>query len=217
MDGHYLSMPITRLAANLCAGVILLFCVVPPVSAEIYRYRDERGVWHFTNIKSDRRYKLYLGKPSGGKSGHTGKTDLDGLEEIIHLAARQFQVDSSLIKAIIKAETDFDHRAVSRKGAKGLMQLMPDTAREMGVKDPLDPEQNILGGTRYLSLLLKRFNDNKTLAIAAYNAGPEEVASRRAVPPFPETRKFVKNVMNYYREFRAASSTNPEVGRKRTF
>ena len=210
-------MRIRRITGIFCVGLMLLVFTGIPSSAEIYRYRDENGVWHFSNIRSDRRYKLYLGEASERRSRYTGKADLNGYDGIIRLASRLFQVDSCLIKAIIKVETDFDHRAVSRKGAKGLMQLMPGTAAEMDVKDPLDPKQNILGGTRYFSLLLKRFKHNRTLALAAYNAGPEEVESRQAIPPFPETRKFVENVMNYYREFSDEAGPNTEISRTGTF
>ena len=98
-----------------------------------------------------------------------------------------------------------DHRAVSRKGAQGLMQLMPDTADLMEVDDPFDPEENIFGGTRYLSLLLKRFRDDKTLALAAYNAGPEAVETHKGIPPFSETRTFVRRVLDYYRTYRTES------------
>jgi soluble lytic murein transglycosylase len=124
---------------------------------------------------------------------------------IILQASKLFEVDRSLIKAVIKAESDFDHQAVSRKGAQGLMQLMPPTADAMDVENPFNPEDNILGGTRYLSLLLKRFKNNKELALAAYNAGPENVDSHQGVPPFPETENFVKKVMGYYKLYNTGS------------
>jgi soluble lytic murein transglycosylase len=118
---------------------------------------------------------------------------------MIKQASRRFGIEPSLIKAVIKAESDFDHRAVSHKGAQGLMQLMPNTAEAMDVDNPFNPEENIFGGTQYLSVLLKRFNNNKRLALAAYNAGPEKVESYRGVPPYKETRMFVKKVFHYYR------------------
>ncbi len=188
-------MRILRLTWMLSVSFPLLFFAGTPASADIYRYKDENGVWHFSNIKSNRRYELFVKQASKRPSGK------NKYDKMILQASRQFQVDSSLIKAIIKAESDFDHRAVSSKGAQGLMQLMPGTADDMDVKNPFDPEENILGGTRYFSLLLKRFKNNKTLALAAYNAGPQEVESRKGVPPFPETRSFVKKVMGYYRSF----------------
>jgi hypothetical protein len=176
----------------------LFFCTSS--SAEIYRYVDENGVWHFSNIKSNKRYELFLSEKSR-KCLLDGNLWADKYDDIIRQVSRLFQVDSDLIKAIIKAESNFDHRALSKKGAQGLMQLMPETACDMNVKDPFDPKQNIFGGTRYISMLLKRFNNNKTLALAAYNAGPQEVESRNCIPPFPETQTFIKRVMDYYRAY----------------
>jgi soluble lytic murein transglycosylase len=169
-----------------------------PASADIYRYRDKNGVWHFTNIKTDSRYRLYIKTPN-----RTSKEYISTYKGIIRQASRRFGLDPSLIKAVIKAESDFDKKAVSSKGAQGLMQLMPQTADAMEVGNPFNPEENIFGGARYLSLLMKRFNNNKTLALAAYNAGPEAVESYKGVPPYPETQTFIKRVMSYYRSYRA--------------
>ncbi|RLB40010.1 MAG: lytic transglycosylase [Deltaproteobacteria bacterium] len=185
-----------------CGGVLVVFTLAVVFSAslcrgDIYRFKDKNGVWHFTNVKDDSRYKLYIRTKKT-----TPRAYIKKYEEIIQHAAREFHVDSSLIKAIIKAESDFDHRAVSHKGAQGLMQLMPDTADELQVQDPFDPEENIYGGTRYLSRLLKRFGNNVRLAVAAYNAGPELVEQSGGIPPVPETRRFVEKVMRYYRHFK---------------
>jgi soluble lytic murein transglycosylase len=124
---------------------------------------------------------------------------------MIKQAAGKFGVDASLVKAVIKAESDFDHKAVSRKGAQGLMQLMPQTAEKMKVRNPFDPKENIIGGTRYLSLMLDRFNNDKKLAVAAYNAGPENVEAYKGIPPFPETKSFVKKVLRYYKQFKSTT------------
>ena len=180
------------------AGIILLLLFSSPASADIYRYMDKNGVWHFTNIYTDNRYRLYLAT--------TRKTSSEYIKEykgIISQASKRFGLDPSLIKAVIKAESDFDHEAVSRVGAQGLMQLMPQTADAMDVGDPFDPEENIFGGARYLSQLLKRFKNDKLLALAAYNAGPEAVEIHKGVPPYSETKTFIKRVMNYYKLFRA--------------
>jgi len=179
-------------------GLFLLLLGAVPVFADIYRYVDNNGVWHFTNIKTDARYRLHI-----RTSRKNGSEYFKEYEGIVGQASNQFGVDSSLIKAVIKAESDFDHQAVSNQGAQGLMQLMPDTAVEMDVEDPFNPEENIFGGTRYLSLLLKRFNNNEKLAIAAYNAGPQRVELNKKVPPIPETEVFVKRVMKYYRLYSA--------------
>jgi soluble lytic murein transglycosylase len=180
------------------SGLILLLFFQAPASADIYRYVDKNGVWHFTNIYTDTRYRLYLAT--------THKSSTEYIKEykgIIRQASKRFGLDPSLIKAVIKAESDFDSEAVSRVGAQGLMQLMPQTADAMNVGDPFDPEENIFGGARYLSQLLKRFKNNKMLALAAYNAGPEAVETHKGVPPYSETRTFIKRVINYYNSFRA--------------
>ena len=175
--------------------LVFLLCPCPQAFSDIYRYKDDNGVWHFTNVKSDKRYRLYIRTPREKSSAYIKK-----YEGIIEQASSRFGVASSLIKAVIKAESDFDHRAVSHKGAKGLMQLMPETAGAMDVKDPYDPEENIFGGTKYLSRLLVRFKDIR-MALAAYNAGPDQVEKYQGVPPIPETESFVEKVMNYYRRY----------------
>lgn len=174
-----------------------LFFSFISAQADIYRFKDENGAWHFTNIRSDRRYRLYI------KTGRVkGKQYIIDYDTIIQRAAQQFGVESRLIKSIIMAESSFDPNAISQSGAKGLMQLMPPTANDMKVHNPFDPEENIFGGTRYLSLLLKKFNQDKKLAIAAYNVGPSVVAHSNAVPLIPQTRRFVEKVMKYYSEFK---------------
>ena len=177
--------------------MVLSLCGQGLVSAEIFRYVDKNGVWHFTNRKTDSRYRLYI--RSGNRTVSEYLVEYSG---IVKKASDHFGVDTHFIKAIIKAESGFDQGAVSKKGAKGLMQLMPGTASDMDVMDPHDPEENIVGGTRYFSLLLKRFKYNKRLALAAYNAGPENVENYKGIPPFPETQAFVERVMRYYRSYK---------------
>ncbi len=195
----------------LAVGLVLLFSVCPSAYADVYRYKDEKGVWHFSNMRSNSHYRLYRSSSSkrsakkhiSHKSAkkHIPYKNVEKYNDYILLASKLFSVEQTLIKAIIKAESNFDCRAVSSKGAQGLMQLMPGTVDEMEVKDPFDPKENIVGGTKYVSLLLKRFKNDKTLALAAYNAGPTVVASRNEIPPFPETRTFVKRVMRYYQTY----------------
>lgn len=180
--------------AALILGLSLFMSIT--AWADVYRYVDKNGVWHFTNIKTDRRYTIFI------RSAR--KTPAEYIKEygsIISQASKRFGIDAHFIRAIIKAESGFDHKATSSKGAQGLMQLMPGTADDMAVQDPFDPEENIFGGTRYFSLLLKRFKNDKILALAAYNAGPEAVESYNGVPPFPETKAFVKKVMDYYETY----------------
>ncbi len=187
-----------RSAISFAIGVVLILFIIDVSSGDIYRYQDKNGVWHFTNIKSDKRYKLYIRTSLKEPADY-----IRDYRTIINQASRRFGIESSFIKAVIKAESDFDYKAVSRKGARGLMQLMPETMDQMEVKDPFNPEENIFGGTRYLSLLLERFNNDKKLALAAYNAGPERVEEYQGVPPFPETKSFISKVLNYYFQYRS--------------
>jgi hypothetical protein len=178
-------------------AAVLLVSVAKPIYADIYRYVDEDGVIHFSNVPNHYRYRLYI---SDGKMDY--QAYFDRYDKIIRLAAQKHGVDSSLIKAVIRAESDFDRHAVSSKGAQGLMQLMPDTAKELKVEDSFDPEANIHAGVRYLKRQLKNFQNNVSLALAAYNAG--ENAVRRyghRIPPYKETRTFVDRVLRYWDEF----------------
>lgn len=127
-------------------------------------------------------------------SGGMTKLSRVKLKPIVDSASKHYDLPSSLIWAVIKVESDFNPQARSDAGALGLMQLMPETAEEMKVKNPFDPVDNIFGGTKYLSYLHKRFNGNKKLVIAAYNAGPGNVDKYQGVPPFKETKKYVKKV-----------------------
>ena len=125
---------------------------------------------------------------------HTTRLHLDEFTPAIGSAARQYGVEPALVRALIHAESGFNARARSSKGAMGLMQLMPGTARDMGVADPALPESNIQGGTKYLAALLLRFRGDVKLALAAYNAGPEAVAKYAGVPPYAETTVYVERV-----------------------
>ena len=192
-----MSFPRLFSCGTLIGILFLLFFPFISAHADIYRFKDDNGVWHFTNMRSDRRYRLYV------KTGSLkGKQYIQDYDTIIQRAAQQFGVESHLIKSIIMTESSFDPNAISKSGAQGLMQLMPPTANDMEVHNPFDPEENIFGGTKYLSLLLKKFNQNKKLAIAAYNSGPSVVARGNSVPPIPQTRRFVEKVIKYYNEFK---------------
>lgn len=135
---------------------------------------------------------------SSGFSSFLGETK--SLDEIFDKAASEYEVPVELLKAIGKAESGFDPKAVSRCGAQGVMQLMPATAKSLGVTDSFDAEQNIMGGAKYISGLLKRYDGNTKLALAAYNAGSGNVKKYGGIPPFEETQNYVKKVVNFMQQ-----------------
>jgi len=163
--------------------------------ADVYRRVDRNGVISFTNVPTNAAFT----KIDPGSLRLRVHVPIHELEGTIAHHSRQHQLDPALISAIIKAESDFDPDAVSRAGAIGLMQLMPDTAVRWDVHDPFNPEENIAGGARYLRYLLDRFHGNLPLALAAYNAGATRVEHYNTLPPFHETRRYVKKVLRFYR------------------
>ncbi len=169
-----------------------------------YSFVDERGVIHLTNVPGDPRYRRQnLPRPRLSLAALRPAASLwlshRHLKPIIEKAAAAYGLDPALIAAVIMSESSFNARAVSRAGAKGLMQLMPATARELGCRNPFDPEQNIMAGSRYLRRLLNRFQGDITLAVAAYNCGPEPVARSGQVPNITETKRYVRTVSHNYR------------------
>ncbi len=183
--------------AILVALISVLLTLQSDTHAEIYQYIDAKGTISLTNVPSDARYRRIDLHPN---RLHPVLSEQE-LEPVINRFSRQHQLHPALIRAIIKAESDFDPRAVSRAGAIGLMQLMPQTAVRLEVRDLYDPEDNIRGGTKYLRQLLDRFRGNLPLALAAYNAGEHVVDRYRTLPPIDETRQYVRKVLRYYRIF----------------
>jgi soluble lytic murein transglycosylase-like protein len=152
------------------------------------------------------------GKPSAGSPVSGQALDLTGkaadFKDLIQKAAQKYGVDPALVSAVIKAESNFNPKAVSSCGALGLMQLMPGTAAGLGVKDALDPAQNIDGGVKFLHRLLTRFDNNVSLALAAYNAGPGAVDRYGGIPPYRETQTYVSRVLGYFKQYAGTISTN---------
>ncbi len=164
-------------------------------AAEIYTYIDYRGFLYYTNRPTTSSDRILLEQPPT-VAMHRRIPRL--YDTIIHQACQTHDVEVSLIKAVIKVESDYDPRAVSKAGAKGLMQLMPENIRLFRLRDPFDPRGNILAGTGYLKGLIQRFDGNLLLALAAYNAGPGNVEKYNDIPPFKETLTYVQQVMGYY-------------------
>lgn len=163
--------------------------------ADIYWYVDPSGIAHFTNVPKDGRFTLFLYEDMG----NLFTEDFYRFDHIISWAAEKYDIEFELIKAVIKVESNFDSLAVSKTGARGLMQLMPPTAKELRVLDSFDPIENIDAGTRYLKSLFGRFEGNLKLALAAYNAGKNAVIRNNGqIPPYKETKGYVKKVLRYF-------------------
>lgn len=155
-------------------------------------YIDSQGVLHFTNAPTSSQYRLYI-KERPEPDAATRQFD-----PLIEEASNRFGLSFSLLKAMIKVESNFNSKAVSRKGALGLMQVMPENLKAFQISDPFNPKQNIIGGARYFRSLIDRFDGKLPLALAAYNAGPTKVDRYRDIPPIKETEDYVKKVMKYF-------------------
>lgn len=166
---------------------------------EFYTHIDEKGVLHVTNVPSGFRYKP---RKEMKKRPLLSQAKMKEIARLIEKISKKYSVDPHLVKAIIRAESDFDPYAVSRRGARGLMQLMPETADAMNVDNPFDPNESIEGGVRYLRHLLNLFKNDIKLSLAAYNAGRTNVLKYGGIPPFKETKNYVRKVLAYYSEYR---------------
>ena len=202
--------------ASRFAYLCLLAVMVLPgfAHADIFAFTDSNGVTHFSNVPSDSRFKLLIAaSPNPAATVAPGKK-VDWLarsakyDQAIAGAAKANTIQAALVRAVIVVESGFNPHAVSKRGAVGLMQLLPATARRYGVKDINDPEQNIRAGTHYLSDLLTRFDSNLELALAAYNAGEEAVERYgRHIPPYAETLAYVPSVMRVYERLMGLSAS----------
>ena len=181
-------------------ALIVFFGVVLPVEADIYRYIDENGVMHFTNVptSSIQNFKLFLKEKPQVINRYSSKK----YDALISEASERHGVSFPLLKAIIKAESDFDPHAVSKKGATGLMQIMPENFKPLGIRDPFDPWENINAGARYFKQMYDRFKGKLALSLAAYNAGPTAVDRYKTIPPYEETEEYVRRVLKYYYNYK---------------
>jgi soluble lytic murein transglycosylase len=170
-----------------------------PAAAQVYKRTARDGTTYFTNIQPNPSLqRVALVQPASYEAPRQAAADYGLYSQEIAEAAARHAVPERLIWAVIRAESGFDPRAVSPRGARGLMQLMPETAAILGVRDPFNPRENINAGTRHLRGMMERFRYDLPLAIAAYNAGDKPVASYRGIPPYPETREYVARVLRYY-------------------
>jgi soluble lytic murein transglycosylase-like protein len=192
-----------RTAVSVAAVVTtVLFAAQPAVAGGIFAFTDSNGVVHYSNVPADQRFQLLLAEPRSAASPPLPQsTFLDRSAAYVHLikgAAQTNRLEPALVTAVMLAESGGDPRAVSKRGARGLMQLMPATARRYGVSDVFDPEQNIGAGSRYLRDLVERYQNDLQLVLAAYNAGPEAVDRQGGIPPFRETLEYVPRVLQIY-------------------
>ncbi|HEX9191702.1 MAG TPA: lytic transglycosylase domain-containing protein [Candidatus Deferrimicrobiaceae bacterium] len=186
--------------------LVLALSLWPAVArADIYRYVDPDGVVHFSNTQPDGKFELYLreGPKVRPALPLAGSPIDDWMANYAERYARAHNLSPALVRAIIKAESNGQRKAVSRKGAMGVMQLMPFTSKRMNVSDPFDPIENIEGGVKYIKELLATFEGNLANTIAAYNAGPAAVKKYGGIPPYQETRQYVRRVMDLYRQYSA--------------
>lgn len=198
-----------KLHAALTASVFTLTVLMTgPALATVYTFTDAGGVTHFTNVPSDARYVGMTRVPyrvSAYKSVKTSSgyaTASDRYAPLVEKVAREHSLDRALLQAMIAAESGFDPHAVSHKGAVGLMQLMPETARRYGVRNSYDPAENIRGGAKYLRDLMRKFNNDLSLTLAAYNAGEDAIIQYGyRIPPYRETLQYVPRVLTLYRQY----------------
>ena len=186
----------------LLSGFIVFAAAAAPLQgiADVYVYQDKQGVLSFTNVPTHPGYRRVI-RDNNGPSVIVSE---NSYEDLIVSASDRHRVDADLIRAVIKAESNFNSEARSNKGAIGLMQLMPDTARLHNVGHIFDPTENIEGGVRHLKLLLGRYQGDLQLSLAAYNAGIKAVEKYGGIPPFAETQDYVRRVLRYYDTYRGS-------------
>ena len=219
---HYIHTAISF----ICSALALCLVILPgewsgssATAGRIYSFVDENGVYHYSNVPTDPRYASFAGNssknivrarpnpintkyPEPGREHCVHSVDHAEIKKAVKHAALLHGLDPALVNAIIEVESGGRTDAISSKGAVGLMQLMPETARELGVADRTDVRQNIKGGTEYLKSLLERFRGDVILALAAYNAGPSAVEKYKGLPPYLETVRYVRKVLEAWNRYR---------------
>ena len=186
---------------GLLAVMVMVLLSSTPLRADIYMYVDRDGVVHFTNAPtaSENDYRVYVKEKKVYSSQIYSP---QSFEDYIRQASDRYGISFPLLKAIIKAESDFNPRAVSKKGAMGLMQIMPENIKAMNISNPFDPLENILGGARYFREMLDRFEGHLSLSLAAYNAGPTAVERyNNQIPPYKETENYIERVLKFYSSY----------------
>ena len=185
--------------------ILCLLCILSGIvstgrsAADVFVYKDKQGVLVFTNVPTHQGFRRVIRESSGQPESFSSA---NGYENVIQSASERYLLDADLIRAVIKAESNFNSSARSNKGAMGLMQLMPETARLHNVIDAYDPIGNIDGGVRHLRMLLERYQGDLRLSLAAYNAGSQAVDRHGGIPPFAETKDYVRLVLQYYDTYR---------------
>ncbi|MDP4028701.1 MAG: lytic transglycosylase domain-containing protein [Gallionella sp.] len=190
-------------------STLLLFALIPNAKGDIYTYTDASGIVHFSNIRVSKSDKVAVSAQrdesrlmQAFERVQVGQADR--YAPLVAEAAQTYRIDAALLHAVISAESGYNPVAVSRKGAAGLMQLMPETARRYGVENSFDPAQNIRGGAQYLGYLLQLFGNNTELALAAYNAGENAVIRHGySIPPYRETLGYVPKVLKLQKNYRS--------------
>ena len=194
----------TGFLKTTCTGIFLIALLGltgARAGEDLYVHIDKQGVYHFTDAPTSSKYV----KARTFSTGQPPRLIQNRYAGVIRDLAEKHGLRPELVKAVIHVESGFNPKAVSKKGARGLMQVMPVNLRRLGAENPFDPEENIAAGTRYLSRLLERYDGNLTLSLAAYNAGPTAVDHYQDVPPYLETRQYVQKVLLYYRHYRKSS------------
>jgi soluble lytic murein transglycosylase len=191
---------IKHLSLMVPVFVVLTFFVIPSLSADIYVYRDSQGILHFSNVPTSVKFKSYMNESDPVPLSALPDVSYD---DVIAEAAIENDLSFYLLKAMIHVESYFNPYAISRKGALGLMQIMPENLETLNIDHPFDPRENVMGGASYLKNMLKRFDGKLELALAAYNAGPSAVEKYSDVPPYRETQQYVQKVLKLFKQYKS--------------